>query len=249
MAGWLGRFDIWERFSDAWAKALEATPSVKYFSHHEAIGLSGQFANWDDDERDQKLMKLASVFETHKLVGFVGGIHLPRFKQLFSGSILPKKTLRSIATFTEPYYYCFNGVVAATLAYQAEVIGRVDKKDKVNFIFDEHQCLDECIAIYPRIKKVLPRSARLVAGTVTPGNDKEIVALQAADFLAGQALLKLRTKRIPLPLKRVLEFRKVRGFECPQDPLNKIPRSLELLNVAWSAKMAKKGRAGGPLKR
>jgi Protein of unknown function (DUF3800) len=238
MAGWLGSSTEWEKFSDAWESELGREPGIKYFKHNEAVGLKDQFADWLEKDRDEKLLSLARIVVAHQITGFIGGVALPRFRSFFSHSVMSRRTLRSIVTFTEPYHFCCNGVIAQTLGHQVEMERNIT--DPVGFIFDEGvPFLKDCISNYPALKKVLPQKTKAIAGTIVPGNDKKMAPLQAADMLAGQALLNIRTKTKPAALD-VMRARRIFMFNClPPDPQS-IPKAVNLLNVVWSTKQLNK---------
>ncbi len=243
MAGWLAPFEEWVKFSDVWHRELRFEKPIEYFKHNEAMGLKGEFLGWTDGDRDSKMIALAQVIAKYELVGIVGGVHLPNFRTIFSGSALPKKVLRSVVTFTEPYHWGWQCVVSGTLGYQIEVAKNT--QDKVDFIFDGGlSYLDDSIENYPKLKLVLPIQAQAIAGTVFPGNDKEIVALQAADMLAGQMLLEIKTKHRPEPLEIMRSSRKIHLFNClPKNP-ESVPNAVSLLNIVWSTKVLGKTRKG-----
>jgi len=234
MAGWLARFDEWESFSTAWEKELKFNPAIEYFNHNEAMGNKCQFKGWSDVDRDSKMMALAGVIARYNLVGLVGRIDIPQLDSLFSRSIAPRRQLRSVIKFTEPYHHACQCVVAVTLGYQ--ILKAKNLADQVDFIFDEGvRYLADIIGNYPRLKAILPAEARKIAGTIIPGNDRQIVALQAADLLAGQELLKLRIKTEPKPLA-VIDGGRINRFSCHGKGLERIPSSISKLNVIWAAK-------------
>jgi|SRR5579862_3423330 len=234
MGGWLSDVAEWERFSKEWATELEAAPSIEYFKNNEAMGLKGQFAGWTEECRDEKLLAFAQIIAKHELVGFVGGVGLAKFTTLFGGSILPKKTLRSIIKYTEPYHFACQCVISVTLGYQ--VLEAKNLSEQVNFIFDAGvRFLDDCVANYPRLKSVLPPEATAIAGTVGSGNDRCTPALQAADMLVGQALLNLRSGENNSSVG-VLMSRKINQFDCLKSNLASIPKSIDRVNAAWSTK-------------
>ncbi len=243
MAGWLGNFDEWERFSTAWACELSNRPSVKYFRHNEAISLKDEFASWTGKERDAKLLSLARVIARHNLTGFIGGVSLARFRSLFNGSAMSKKVLRSVVKFTEPYHFCCNCVIGRTLGHQIEEVGNL--VETVDFIFDDGvPFLDDCVSNYASLKKVFPQKAQMIAGSVTPGNDKEIGALQAADMLAGQALLNLRTNERPASLD-VMRARRIFMFHCFPHDLQRFAKSITITSIVWSTKQLDRAKKKG----
>jgi len=234
MGGWLARFDEWEKFSEAWDKELKFAPSINYFNHNEATGNKDEFEGWSDSDRDGKMEALANVLARYDLVGLVGRIEIPELSALFENSILPKRKLRSIVKFTEPYHHACQCVVAGTLGYQ--ILKARNLIDRVDFIFDDGvPFLDDIIGNYPRLKNVLPPEDVKIAGTIVPENDKQVVALQAADLLVGQKLLELRLKTKPKPLM-FIENKIEPTFSCQGPALSTIPISISKLNVAWATK-------------
>jgi hypothetical protein len=238
MAGWLARFDEWESFSTAWAKELQFSPSVEYFNHNDAMGKKCQFKGWSDEDRDSKMMALAGVIARYNLIGLVGKINISQLDALFSHSVAPRRQLRTVIKFTEPYHHACQCVVAVTLGYQ--VVKAKNLTDQVDFVFDEGvRYLEDIVGHYPRLKAVLPAEAKKIAGTIVPGNDKQIVALQAADFLAGQELLESRLKTKPKPLALIDDGR-INRFSCHGEALKTIPGSISKLNIMWSTKQLEK---------
>src|SRR5271168_260881 len=183
MAGWLGHFEEWEEFSNAWARELKFEPCIEYFNHNDAMGLKGEFKHLSAEDRDAKVMNLASlVARFGSLVGIVGEVNVPEHSRLFSGSIVPKRMLRTAIRMIEPYHVACQCAIAFTIGYQAEIAKNL--KDPVDFIFDDGvPYLDDCIANIPKLKNFLPKKSLPIFGTVLPGNDKSVVALQASDLL------------------------------------------------------------------
>jgi hypothetical protein len=238
MGGWLASFEEWEKFSEVWATELKFPPSISYFNHNEALGRKGEFKGWSESARDDKMLALAGVIARHNLIGLVGGIKIPQLASLFGSSVIPRRKLRSIIKFTEPYHHVCQCVVAVTLGYQ--VLEAKNLTDHVDFIFDEGvSYLADIIGNYPRLKAILPSEAKAIAGTIVSGNDKQIVALQAADFLVGQKLLQLRIEKKPKPLV-VFDDGRIKEFPCYAKPLETIPQSISKLNVVWSTKQLEK---------
>jgi hypothetical protein len=238
MGGWLASFDEWEAFSEAWDRELKFSPRIGYFNHNEALGLKDEFKGWSESDRDSKMMALARVIARYNLIGLVGNINIPRLNSLFSHSVASRRQLRTIVKFTEPYHHACQCVVAVTLGYQ--VVKAKNLTDQVDFVFDEGvKYLADIIGNYPRLKSVLPADAQTIAGTIIPGNDRKIVALQAADFLAGQELLESRIKTKPRPLALIDDGR-INRFSCHGQALRTIPNSISKINVIWATKQLEK---------
>jgi len=123
MGGWVATVSVWEDFSDAWEMVLRSEPSIEYFKHHEAKSASGQFLNWSTDQIQAKMLTLAGVISDFEIYGIVGGITLDTHASVFANSVLSRKQLQSMLGFTNPYQWCFHGVVAAVLQRQLRLAG------------------------------------------------------------------------------------------------------------------------------
>jgi hypothetical protein len=237
MAGWLAHFEEWERFSIDWEKTLNQHPRIEYFKNNDAMGLKGQFLGWDERSRDEKVVALARVVSGYKMTGFICGLGLPSFKKLFSENILPPKVMRSIIKFTEPYHFCVQGTIAQILGHQ--VVAEKNTRDRVDFVFDDGiPFLHDCIPLYEKRKLEMPEGYKSIAGTVIPGNDKEIVALQAADLLAGQCLSNARLGKSPEALDIMRANRIFISTSAPVHPVQRdtIQKSINALNISWMVK-------------
>jgi Protein of unknown function (DUF3800) len=238
MCAWMARAEEWELFSDAWDRELRADKPIEYFKNHEAAILDEQFRGWKEAERDAKVLALAKIIAKYELTGFIGGIHLPNFNSIFAGSIVPKKVLRSIVTFTEPYHWGCQCIISGVLGYQ-DLVAK-NHSEQVDFVFDNGvKALDDCIANYPKLLAVLPPTAQAIAGTVIPGDDKKIAALQAADLLAGQMLQEIREGGVRhAPVEVMRKSREINYFKC----LDRKPdlKNLSLINVVWATKHLEK---------
>lgn len=239
MGGWLATFKEWEKFSDAWDTELKFPPRIEYFNHNEALGEKKQFKGWTNSDIQAKMNSLAGVIARHDVTGIVGGVAIPKINFLFSGSILPKKQLRSVIKFTEPYHFVCQGVIACTLGHQ--IIIAKNSTDRVDFIFDDGvKFLDDCTTNFSKYKtKFLPLPAQGIAGTILSANDRDVVALQASDMLVGQHLLALRTNTVGEPM-RIMRARKVYFFDCLRDYPASIPKAVSRVNVTWSIKRLEK---------
>jgi hypothetical protein len=242
MAGWLADVAEWGKFAQAWTIELEAAPSIQYFKHNEAFGLKGEFAGWPEAKRDEKILSLAEVIARHDVTGIIGAISLPEFNTLFSESILPKTALRGIITFTEPYHFASNTIIAGTLGIQ--VMDAKNLTDQVDFVFDEGvKFLADSAEFFPQTLSKLPPESHALLGTVSTANDKAVPELQAADLLAGQALKGLRDgekSAVHTPLGR----KRIKVFNCLPVYPESIPSTVRMLNLAWATMRLDKAKAG-----
>jgi hypothetical protein len=204
------------------------------------MGLKNQFAGWTEESRDGKLLRLAEIIANRELVGLVGGVGIAKFKTLFASSIVPKRKLRAIIKFTEPYHFGAQCVVSVTLGYQIKKAKNFT--DQVDFVFDEGvRFLSDCVANYPKLKSVLPPEAAAIAGTIKSDNDRLTPPLQAADMLVGQALLSLRTGKNSKSVD-VLMAKTIEQFDCLESYPVSIQKTMQRLNDVWTAKEAEKAR-------
>jgi hypothetical protein len=183
VAGFLASAGVWEEASDAWDRCLHESPSIEYFSHDEATGLEGEFYSFGRQTADAKIVSLAKVIADFDLQGmFVFAPHdlfRERDKALLKGVV-----------GSRVYDWGFFGATKIALQFLSE---RDAGNDKVDFVFDRRSELKSCIPMYELSKEVhLELMAR--AGTCIPGDDKDIVALQMADLLAGLVSLQASKK-------------------------------------------------------
>ena len=227
---------MWEEFSVVWDAELRTAPGIRHFKHHEAGSFEGEFGAWDKSARDAKMEALAKVIAKHDLIGFIGSVSIAGVAALFETSILPRKTLLKTVKFVDFYHYASQGLIASVLGHQ--IVIAKNETDRVDFVFDDGvSFLEDCISNYPKLVKALPAPAQAIAGTVVSKNDKNVVALQAADMLAGQALCSLR--KSPKPdtpqVIKVEQSSKIFRFEIPVD-LPSVVRAMGLINVVHATK-------------
>lgn len=245
-AGWLADWNEWIKFSEAWDAELKFAPSIDYFKHNEAMGLKDEFQGWSENTRDDKLRALRHVIEKHSLTGLVTRLSVSEIDALFKNSIVPRRELRRHIRFTEPYHVAAQCAIGMTLGYQLVVAN--NPNDRVDFVFDEGvKYLSDIITNYPKLKQALDPQAAAIGGTIASGNDRKIVALQAADMLAGQELAYVKSGA-DIPDKSQIGLSHVRRFPCPTEVLSTVPVSISKFNIAWSTRMleraARKGRDG-----
>jgi hypothetical protein len=115
---------------------------------------------------------------------------------------------RSRDYFRGPFYIAFHSLFGMILGIHSERYP--DRIDRIDFIFDGKRgsnATSRCIAIHELVRQSATPPYDLLMGTAVPGDDKEILPLQAADLLAGQ----------------------YRMF-CQYAPYDKMPAPLSVLN-------------------
>jgi hypothetical protein len=178
MAGWTATVEEWERFSDAWEKCLSTEPSIKYFKTYG----SDEFYKFSLADKDAKVLALSRVIAAHDLRGYVA---------LVEHSLLANRPLKLRKSMgTRIYDWAFIDIIQNVLA---DLLNR-GCTEKIDFVFDKCSELRACIESYESQRDTeFPQSMRDISGIVIPGDDKDLAGLQAADLLAGEHSLYLRT--------------------------------------------------------
>jgi hypothetical protein len=178
LGGWVAPVKAWVAFSDAWRDVLRMSPRIEYFKYDEAMGLSGQFLGISAAARDEKLRLLVNVIEEHGLVGVASAIPHSIFYPMFG--TYPHKWVRN------PYYISFYGIAARVVAF----VSANGTKEKVEFIFDFQPGSDqmrEAQEGWASFREMAPPEMLDCVQVHPPSflDDKDVVALQAADLHAG----------------------------------------------------------------
>lgn len=188
MSGWTARVEEWEKFSEDWQRCLSQKPSIKYFKSYEANSLSDEFYRFSVADAKAKQLALAKVISNHGVRGYIATAK----HDILSGR--PKKLRKSMGT--RIYDWAFIAMVSTVLI---DFLERGERSEKIDFIFDDCKELRACIESCELIMAKFPPSMQKIAGKIIPGDDRELVGLQAADLLAGEhsAYLRTGTKDIP----------------------------------------------------
>jgi len=182
LAGWTATVKEWERFTEAWSQCLAAAPSISYFKWSEAKGLSDEFERFSRKTADEKKLALANVIAKHSLRGYI--VSAPH--EMLAGK--PKELKKIMAS--RIFDWAFMSLIPTVIE---DMLERGELMEKIDFIFDGCTELRACIESYERERVEWPPSMRQIAGEVIPGDDHDLVGLQAADFLAGEVSLYLKT--------------------------------------------------------
>jgi len=134
LGGFMADYPTWERFSDAWADALVAPPSISYFKMAEANSLNGQFENWSERDRDAKVNVLIDVINAHELFQGSCSIQCDDYADV----VLPALGNRWKGQYDDPYIYLFVGIVGhfSAMEHRWEYAQRGVPRDQI-VIFDD----------------------------------------------------------------------------------------------------------------
>lgn len=191
VAGWISTADEWARFDAAWNAVLSADPPIRYFRHHDAKMLKGEFEGWSNEDAQAKLNAFVKVICDHEMYGVTTGLNTKTWKQAFQSDKLSPKRLKGLLKFTHHYQSCFHSAVAMVLQRQLE-LGLTS--EIVDFVFDQQDgLLKDSIKHYSDFKSLFPDAVQKIAGEISVGDDKNAPALQAADVLAGQLTTMLKS--------------------------------------------------------
>ncbi len=176
--GWVASAKTWAKFSEAWRDILWMSPRIEYFKYAEAMNFKGQFTGISEVARNEKLRLFLNLIEEHKIVGIASAIPHHIFFPLFGSH--PHKFVRN------PYFISFYGIAGRLIAYLAAN----GIKEKVEFIFDFQPGSDQMREAqdgWANFREVAPPEYHDYIQVHPPSflDDKDVVALQAADLHAG----------------------------------------------------------------
>lgn len=176
LAGYINTADNWIRFSNAWEHELRRNPSIAYFKMSEADSLNCEFNGWSTTDRDRKVLALAHIIRSSQPWFVYCSVSRTEYAE-----ILAPVAPRNLKT---PYFDCFWGIVQTAARYRVEFLPA--DSPPIDFIFDEQGSTGHDAALwYDWLKKEQdPAIRRALGATPVFRNDKDVVALQAADMLA-----------------------------------------------------------------
>ena len=179
LGGWVAKAATWAPFSDAWQQVLWMSPRIQYFKFYEAMNLTGEFHGISEGLRDEKMMLLIRAVEEHKLLGAGSVIPHWLFDNYFGQH--PHPEVRN------PYYPSLYGLVSRILRHNKAA----DISDKLELFFDYQpgggDQMEKVRKGWEEFRQTMPEEFRPLVQSHPPAflDDREIVALQAADLYAG----------------------------------------------------------------
>ena len=92
LGGFIATTTQWADFSDEWAAALGASPSLDYFKAKEAYRLRDQFdpkRGWDERRRDDRIAILVRIIKKHAIARVHASIRPADFRKYLKSLPLP----------------------------------------------------------------------------------------------------------------------------------------------------------------
>lgn|SRR5215469_6660341 len=180
LAGWISDSARWASFANEWAAALREPPLINYFKMKEAASCQGgEFMGWQNEARDRKLVRLASVIRDHAMVGIGFAVKHTDWE------LAVKRRVKNIPVMgkqlKEPYFFACYGLMIQFIKMQRDL----GISQPVDFIFDEQQKLSAYVdESYDHLKALSAECHPLIGDRPSHKDDKKILPLQAADLFA-----------------------------------------------------------------
>jgi hypothetical protein len=180
-AGCVASAGRWAVISEEWAKALNATKGIKSVSMKDALSLRGDFAGWQDNERDEFLTKLVEKVRPNVEIFVASSMTKSQFDAL---SVSARK-----ACGNDFVYAGFVGCIK-------QVLSRTDPSEHLQISYDNsEQYAVECLQLYQKAR-VRDAEVKRRCASVGFGEDELFVGLQLADIYAYC----VRHSSSPMPL-------------------------------------------------
>jgi hypothetical protein len=185
LGAWVARVDDWDAFSDVWDARLGLGKSIKYFKHTEAYTQTGCFAGFTEQEAAEKMVGLAQVLIGRPVAGFTCVVPQDEFNAYVKDEAIQRRGKIS-RELKDPFYIAFSELVPVIHAvhYHSGI------RDRIDFVIDGNKsdkALRRCIDVFRDLKEEFKEHPwHPLMGEIIPGDDKDLLPLQAADLLAGQ---------------------------------------------------------------
>lgn len=195
MSGLFGEAEVFASLSDEWRKSLEGPyppGRISYFKMDEACQLDGEFKDWSEEHRNQKVWQLAKLINRSDLLEIGARIDLAAFEKIgqrWSHVKAKRGDAVRFHSMDQPYVMLFQYVLITAVT---EAVAR-KAATPIDVIFDEQDLFKTTIMHgytdlldleneHPARRAVIPSHPMF-------RDDKVFVPLQAADMLAGELRL------------------------------------------------------------
>jgi uncharacterized protein DUF3800 len=219
LGGWVAPAKAWATFSDAWEAALLRSPRIEYFKFAEAMNFMGEFNGMSERSRDEKMGLLLHVIEEHRLLGAASIIPHELFDAYFGHH--PHPDVRN------PYFPSLFGLVARILNYNRAA--GINQRLELFFDYQPGRGSDQMEKVrtgWELYRNTMPAEFRDLVQSHPPTflNDRDYVALQAADLYAGWV--------------RAVWERKLTGRPLPYWPWGNRDANIPSIVIEWTERTA-----------
>ena len=185
LGGFIAPIIVWDKFSSDWVKVCKEHPVIRYYGTNDAIGLKECFSKFDEDARNQKIAKLASVIPTENCYGIAACLSKSEFK-----AIRESYPFNSPFLSNDPYFICATGIIFWVCINCADLFpGIGERLNPIDFIFDEQGKVGRKFRSFYddqiRLPKKVPLAYQPRLGKCDHWDDKQFPPLQAADMYAA----------------------------------------------------------------
>jgi hypothetical protein len=176
MAGYVADVETWKRFSDEWKAVLDAYPHIVAFHMRDAERREDELAGLTDEQIAAKLEAFVQIVERHSKRMF--GV-MCFAEQDYLGEMFP------IPSGADEQWWAHDTCVKWVIAFTKHERNKKGLRDRVQFIFDDGPMTEITRASLLRFRKEMDADREpLFAAPPQFEDDKEVVALQAADLVA-----------------------------------------------------------------
>jgi hypothetical protein len=197
LGGLFGTADAMASLADQWDRELRAHVPlpIGFFKSYEASHLTGQFLDWSEDGRNQKVLRLARLLNRDDLTVLFVCVDLASHKQMESIVGGPIGSVKRHG-YSQPYLLAHTNVMMAV----AQEMRSCESTDRIEVIFDEQFTYrKEAKQIHDDLRANAPDWLRPYL-PIEPffRDDHDFVVLQAADMLMGEFRMRIEeTQRWP----------------------------------------------------
>lgn len=170
LGGLIAQAKNWAEFSQEWNEYLNLKPRISYFKMSEAAGLSGEFAGWVEDIRDERIKLLNAVILNHVSAAFSCVMPVKAYRKAF-------KDYRRKRT---PFTFLLFTMISNMSKHQ----GDLGFSEPIDFIFDQSSDKKAILREWDEFQDGLKHRELLVGNAPIFRDDKSMLPIQAADLIA-----------------------------------------------------------------
>lgn len=174
VGGFLAPKEVWDTATPEWFAALKELPRLGYYTTNDALGLKGPFTGWDEQTRNSRMARLASVIPSENCWGVAAHLRRSDFEELFT---------TTFPSWNDPYYLCADHLILNVCRFLKQNHPMVtvadfifDRQGKVGNLYKLH--FDK--AIKPSVLSNYP-----FLGECKHEDKQKFIPLQAADMNAA----------------------------------------------------------------